>query len=285
MKKIKVAVVMGGNSSEREVSLMTGAGMIKNLDREKYEVVEVDFPKEKEKINGCDVVLLALHGRGGEDGQIQGYLETLGIKYTGCGVLTSALGMDKMIFRWIMERYSLPMAKLTNKVPCVVKPVDGGSSIGVTIVKKQSDLIKAIKEAKKYSKDVLVEEYLEGTEVSCGVLGNENVVALPVIEIVPDNGFYDYEAKYSDEGTRYFCPARISQVLTKKIQELSVEVFKAIKGRGYARIDFIIHKDEPYILEINSLPGMTPHSLIPQEARVAGMSYSQLLDRMIDLAA
>jgi len=283
-KKLKVGVVMGGESSEREVSLMTGGEMIKHLNKEKYDVIIIDFPKDLNKIDNCDVALLALHGKGGEDGQIQGYLETKNIKYTGSGILASAVGMDKMIFRWVMERFKLPMGQLTNKIPCVVKPVNGGSSIGVTIVQHQKDLSKAIKNAKKYSNEVLIEEYLEGIELSCGVIGNNNIVVLPVVEIIPKVGFYNFEAKYGDNKSEYICPAKISKKLTEKVQELAKQVYVAVKARGYARIDFIISKNKPYILEINTLPGMTSHSLIPKEAAVIGMSYSQLLDKIIELA-
>jgi D-alanine-D-alanine ligase len=285
MSKLKIAVLMGGNSSEREVSLSSGRTVVANLDKQKYEVLPVDLPSGLDDMVKWkpDFALIILHGRGGEDGQIQGYLETMGIKYSGCGVLASAVGMDKMIFRWVMERYGLPMAKLTNKVPCVVKPVDGGSSVGVTIVKKQEKLVEAIKWAKKYSNEVLVEEYLEGIELSCGVMGNEIVTALPVIEIRPKKDFFDYEAKYTAGFSEEICPAKISDSLKNKVQEMAVEVFKAIKGRGYARVDFIVHEGKPYILEINTLPGMTPNSLLPQEAREVGMSYSELLDKIIDL--
>lgn len=290
MKKLRIAVLMGGESSEREVSLSSGKTVLENLDKNKYEILAIDVPKELDKLLKWkpDFCLIILHGRGGEDGRIQGYLETNNIKYSGCGVLASAVGMDKMVFRWIMERFELPMAKLTNNAPCVVKPVDGGSSVGVTIVKKQEELVGAIKLAKKYCEDVLVEEYLSGTELSCGVIGNPasrsgQVVALPVIEIRPKTDFFDYKAKYTDGYSEEICPANISEQLTKKVQELAVEVFRAIKARGYARIDFIIHENKPYILEINTLPGMTPNSLLPKEAKVMGMSYSQLLDKIIDL--
>lgn len=290
MTKLKIAVLMGGVSSEREVSLSSGRTVVANLDKQRYDVLPIDLPSGLDELVKWkpDFALILLHGRGGEDGQIQGYLETMGIKYSGCGVLASAVGMDKMIFRWVMERYGLPMAKLTNKVPCVVKPVDGGSSVGVTIVKKQEKLVEAIKWAKKYSNEVLVEEYLEGTELSCGMIGNPStgsgqVQALPVIEIRPKKDFFDYEAKYTAGFSEEICPAKISDALRNKVQEMAVEVFKAIKGRGYARVDFIVHEGKLYILEINTLPGMTPNSLLPQEAREAGMSYSQLLDRIIEL--
>lgn len=290
MNKLRIAVLMGGTSSEREVSLSSGKTVMENLDTKKYETMAFDVPKELDMFIKWkpDFALIILHGRGGEDGTIQGFLETNGIKYSGCGVLASAVGMDKMMFRWVMERYGLPMAELTSKVPCVVKPVDGGSSVGVTIVKEQKKLLEAIEWAKKYSDDVLVEEYLPGVELSCGVLGNPmnvsgQVIALPVIEIRPKKDFFDYEAKYTVGFSEEICPANISGGLRAKVQELSIEVFKAIKGRGYARVDFMIHKDKPYILEINTLPGMTPNSLLPQEARAAGITFPQLLDRIIGM--
>jgi D-alanine-D-alanine ligase len=281
MNKLKVAVLMGGNSTEREVSLMSGREVINNLNKEKYEVIEVVVPEELEKVKKVDVAFLALHGKGGEDGIIQGYLESLGIKYTGCGVLASALGMDKRIFRMVAERENFLMAKETNKVPCVVKPVNGGSSVGVAIAKSEDELRKAIEEAKKYDNEVIVEEYIEGTEVSCGILGDE---VLPVIEIVPKKDFFDYEAKYTDGMSEEICPARLPSEITNKIQEETRRIFKIIGGKGYSRVDFIIKNERPYLLEINTLPGMTPNSLLPKEAKEAGYSYSQLLDKIIELS-
>jgi D-alanine-D-alanine ligase len=280
MSKIRVAVLMGGVSSEREVSLVSGREVMRNLDKEKYEVRGIDVPRELDKLGRPEVAFLALHGKGGEDGAIQGYLETLGIKYTGCRVLASAVGMNKMIFRKLMEREKLPMARLTQQSPCVVKPVNGGSSVGVSIVRKQEDLEKAINLAKKYG-EVMIEEYIEGREVSCGILGDQ---VLPVVEIVPKKEFFDYEAKYQEGMSEEICPAEIDKKVTQLVQKLSMEVFKAIGGRGYARVDFIIRKNRPYILEINTLPGLTPNSLLPKEAKVAGLSYSQVLDRIIKLA-
>jgi D-alanine-D-alanine ligase len=192
--------------------------------------------------------------------------------------------MDKVIFKKVMENSGFLMAKETNKVPCVVKPSNGGSSVGVSIVKSEVDLKKAIDEAKKYDTKVIIEEYIEGLEVSCGVIGNENPTALPVIEIRPKKKFFDYEAKYIKGMSEEICPAEISTDLTKDIQEKSVGVFKAIGGRGYARVDFIIRNGIPYLLEINTLPGLTVNSLIPQEAAAAGINYPQLLDKIIELA-
>jgi len=282
MAKLRVGVLMGGESSEREVSLMTGREMVKNLDKEKYEVMAVELPKDLRKIDKrIEVALIALHGKGGEDGVIQGYLESLGIKYTGCGVLASAIGMDKKIFRNLMVFNKLPTAKLVSRAPCVVKPVSGGSSVGISIVKKDSELEDAINKAKKYDNEIIIEEYIRGMEVSCGILGNE---VLPVIEIVPKNDFFDYESKYTDSGAEEICPARISKKLSERIQKMTLKVFETIKGEGYARVDFMIKNNKPYILEINTLPGMTATSLLPKEALALGMSYSHLLDKIIELA-
>lgn len=272
---------MGGDNTEREVSLMSGKEVIKNLDKDKYEVVGIVVPEELKKIKGVDMVFLALHGKGGEDGVIQGYLETLGIKYTGCGVLASAIGMNKKIFREVMMANKLLMPKLVTKVPCVVKPVNGGSSVGVTIVKSQNELEKAVNEAKKYDSEIIIEEYIEGVEVSCGMLGNE---VLPVIEIIPKKDFFDYEAKYTKGMSDEICPARLSEEITKMVQEETMKVFKMIGGRGYSRVDYIIKNDKTYLLEINTLPGLTSNSLLPKEALAAGISYTQLLDKIIELA-
>lgn len=318
MNKIKVMVVMGGRSSEREVSLVSGTEVVRHLDETKYEILPVEISvdgtcwksvnkrklleleyKIDRKLHEIgllknvepsgkiapnigvrpDVVFIALSGQYGEDGTIQGMLELMGLKYAGCGVLASALGMDKMMFRKLIEAEGLPMAKLTNRVPCVVKPINGGSSIGVKIVKDQNNLDKAVTEAKKYG-EVMVEEYIKGREFSCGILGD---LVLPVIEIIPKNDFFDYEAKYTNGMSDEICPAEIDDELRDKIQDLTMKVFKVIKGRGYARVDFIVKDNQPYILEINTLPGMTPNSLLPKEARAMGIEYPQLLDRMIEL--
>lgn len=282
MPKIKVAVLMGGESNERLVSLLSGKTVVDSLDREKYEIISVDVPFELEKIESFkpDIAMITLHGKGGEDGQIQGYLETVGLKYTGSGMLASAIGINKTIFRRLMEVENILMPKLTDKVPCVVKPVDGGSSIGVSIVLNQKDLEMAIKKAKQYSSEVVVEEYIEGREFSCGILGNQ---VLPVIEIKPKNQFFDYEAKYNEGKALEICPANISEEMTSQIQEIALKVFQIIGGRGCARVDMMMKDDKVYVLEVNTLPGMTQNSLLPQEAQTAGISYPELLDKMIEL--
>lgn len=283
MKKIKVGVVMGGESSEREVSLMTGEEMIKNLNKKKYKVVKIVLPFDFKKINNkiIDIALIALHGKGGEDGVIQGYLETLGIKYTGSGVLASAVGMNKKIFKKLMEANKILMPKVVTKSPCVVKPVNGGSSLGVSIVKNEEELETAVRKAKKYDDEVLIEEYIKGRELTCGVLAGK---AMPVIEIKSKNEFFDYRSKYSESGAKEICPAKISEKLRQRIQEISEGVFELIGTKSYGRVDFIFSKGKLYMLEVNTLPGMTRNSLLPKEAKMMGMSYSQLLDKIIDLA-
>lgn len=303
MKKIKVVVIMGGLSSEYEVSIMSGKEIAKNLDKNKYLVYPIVIDKKGgglEKIAKIkpDVAFLALHGKFGEDGKIQGYLESLGIKHTGSGILASAIGMNKIIFRKIVEKNNIlspkyivvdkknSSAKPPFKPPYFVKPFDGGSSVGVSLAPNLKELPKAIAIALKYSDMALIEKYIKGTEVSCGVLGNENPKALPVIEIRPNkNIFFDYKSKYSKKGANEIAPARISEELTKRIQKLSLSVYKIIGCSGYARVDFMLENgNKPVVLEINTLPGMTANSLLPKEARAAGISYSELLDMIISFA-
>lgn len=246
----------------------------------------------------ADLVFIAMHGPYGEDGTIQGLLELVGVPYTGAGVLASALKMDKPMFKKIMkaEKIRIPRYLVLEKkddskmvwkkfrLPVVVKPSAQGSSVGVTIVHKKNLLEKAIKKAFFYGPRIIIEEYLKGTEITCGILGNENPVALPLVEIVPKNEFFDYEAKYVPGKSEEIVPARIPPKLTKEIQNLAIKVFKAINCRGFGRVDIIICRGKPYVLEINTIPGLTPNSLLPKEAMAAGMTYSQMLDRIIELA-
>lgn len=250
----------------------------------------------EEKIN---VAFIAMHGPYGEDGTIQGLLELLNIPYTCSGVLASALGMDKIMFRKILaaEKINFPrflvfkkgdsskqVWQFFKKPPVFVKPYNQGSSVGASVVHRHEELKMALTKAFAYSNPVLVEEYLKGTEISCAVLGNESPVALPLAEIVPKKEFFDYEAKYSNGMSEEIVPARIPAKLTKMIQNLSVRIFKAIGARGVARVEFIIVGSKPYALEINTIPGLTSASIVPKEARGAGMTYPQLLDKLIELA-
>lgn len=245
-----------------------------------------------------EVVFIAMHGPFGEDGTVQGMLELAGIPYTGAGVMASSVGMNKIIFKKIMEQENIPMgdylvlgkkdkkSKIQKKFrfPFVVKPSDQGSSVGISLVRSQKELDQALKLAFSYSPKIIIEKYLKGIEISCGVLGNEDPIALPVIEILPKREFFDYKAKYDETQRDEIVPARISKRLTKKVQGLAIKVFQAIDCQGFGRVDMIISKGKPYVLEINTIPGLTPMSLFPKEAAAAGINYSQLLDRIIKLA-
>lgn len=305
-KKLKVAVLMGGDSSEHEVSLLSGKEVVKNLDRNKYHITPLLISKSGKGIEKIlnlkvDVVFIALHGKYGEDGSVQGLLETLRLPYTGPGVFASAIGIDKIAFRKIMESERLPIPKFTflkkrdnikkikkilGSPPYFVKPFNQGSSVGASPVKSIKNLDKALKLAFKYSDTVLIDEYLNGLELTCAVIGNENPKPLPVIEIRPLKGeYFDYLSKYSENGAEETVPARISKVLTKKVQDLAVRVYKAIGCRGFARVDFMLNsKGAPVILEINTVPGLTPASLFPKAALAANMPYPLLLDTIIKYA-
>lgn len=301
MKKIRLVVLMGGVSSEREVSLISGNEVVKNLDKEKYEVIPVDFNGDCTWVDEIkpDLVFIILHGKYGEDGTIQSLMESMDQRYTGSGVVASVLGMNKMFFKFLVNKENIKSPKAiflkdknvdidnlnTLGWPVVVKPVLGGSSIGISIVKSKEDLLKAINLAFEYDKEILIEEYIKGTEVSCSVIEDKSkLVALPVIEICPKNEFFDYKSKYNEKLCSEIVPARISDELNQKIFEISKKIFKLLKCSGMARLDFIIKNNEPYVLEINIIPGMTSKSLMPKEARAAGISYSDLLDKIVQSA-
>lgn len=295
---------MGGGGSEHEVSLASGKEVLKNFNLEKYEVESLVVENKKINIEEIkrvnpDVVFIVIHGTIGENGTIQKILEENGIRFGGCGSEASAIGMDKEKFKELMRQNNLPVPRgieinkndnfdlekiksLSEK--WVVKPVSQGSSVGVSIIDDLKKINEAMELAFRYDDRVLVEEFVEGVEVSCGILGNENPIALPVIEICPKNSFFDYEAKYTDGKCEEIVPARLSKEVTKKVQDISIKVFNLIGGKGFARVDFIIRKDEPVILEINTIPGLTPNSLLPKEAKAMRVSYSELLDRLIELA-
>ncbi|MEK7061318.1 MAG: D-alanine--D-alanine ligase [Patescibacteria group bacterium] len=287
-KKLRVAVLMGGRSPEYEISLISGKEVLANLPK-KYIGIPIVIPKNGNKwLNNlleakADICFIAMHGPFGEDGKIQGMLDTLGIKYTGSGVAASAIGIDKILFRKIMKAEDILMPKDTTKLPCFIKPHNQGSSIGASIVRNKTELARAIKIARRYSDKILIEEYLVGKELTCAVLGNNNPTPLPVIEIVPKKGeFFDYESKYSESGADEIVPARISKKLTKIVQELSIKVHQIIGAKGFSRVDFILKENKyPVILEINTIPGLTPMSLLPKAAKAYGLSYSELLDRII----
>lgn len=304
MKKIKVLLLMGGGGSEHEVSLSSGGEVLKNFDKEKYEVItmvmddqSLDMAKVKEI--SPEVVFIALHGGVGEDGTIQKIFEDEGIKFIGCGSEASKVGMDKIKFLELASEAGIPIPRGINVMKgelvdldvvkelsdkWVVKPAGQGSSVGVTIIDNLDDLDKALETAFGYEDRAIIEEFLPGVEVSCGVLGNQNPMALPIIEICPKNSFFDYEAKYTEGKCEEIVPARLSKEVTEKIQEYALKVFELVGARGFIRVDFVIKDGNPVILEMNTIPGLTPNSLLPKEAKVAGMEYPKLLDKMIELA-
>ncbi|WP_215141517.1 D-alanine--D-alanine ligase [Exiguobacterium qingdaonense] len=302
---MKVAVLYGGVSGEREVSLTSGKGMIDALTERGHDVTAIDFHPERANellTLDVDVVVSALHGKYGEDGRVQSLLEMAGIPYTGSGVLASALAMDKarakIIFAasgirvardvLIESKHSID-AKLSEwggEFPCVVKPAQEGSSNGLTIAMNEEMLREGIDKAFGCDSAVLVEQYIKGKELTVPVIGNfGKEEALPVIEIIPKNEYYDYESKYTEGGSKHVCPADISVELTTEVQKAAILAHRALGCSGYSRSDFLVSQTgEAYILETNTLPGMTPLSLFPDSAKTIGISYGELLERFIELA-
>lgn len=305
-KKLTVALLAGGKSAEREVSLKSGEQVFRTLDKERYEVLRYDprddlmrLAQDAEKI---DVALIILHGRLGEDGTIQGFLESLSIPYHGSKVLGSAVAMNKIFSKRLYEQAGLPVSPYviadrldsTNPawiaaqlgMPCVVKPENEGSSIGLSIVRREPELGDALRKAWRYDRRCLVEKYVSGIEITVAVLGNDTLEALPLVEIIPDDKyeFFDYEAKYTPGATREICPARLPGDLTEKARDYAKRAHLALGCRGYSRTDMIVAANEAYVLETNTIPGMTQTSLFPQAAAAAGISFPALLDRLIALA-
>jgi D-alanine-D-alanine ligase len=307
MTKKTIALISGGMSSEREVSLNGGNQVFEALDKEKYDIRRYDPKFDLGRLVSdaeiIDAALIILHGIYGEDGTIQGFLELLGIPYQGSGVLGSALAMNKLTAKQIYIQNGLPVPPYQAAVkgspfdadrcvdalglPLFVKPATGGSSIGMSRVTEKSALVPAIEKAWEYDTTVLIESYIEGTELTSAVIGNDDLDALPLVEIIPANPtstFFDYEAKYTPGGAHEICPARISPELTETMQELSKKAHRALNLRGYSRTDMILKDGKFYILETNTIPGMTRTSLLPLAAKTAGTGFSELLDRLIGLA-
>jgi D-alanine-D-alanine ligase len=305
----KVAVLMGGTSSEREVSLMSGAGVLKALLAKGVDAHAFD-PAERAldelKRDGFARCFIALHGRHGEDGTVQGALELLGIPYTGSGVMASAISMDKVMTKriWLHEGIPTPRYQLLRRgafdrkqvievpdalgLPVIVKPACEGSSIGVTKVTGYSGMVAAVEAASQLPDDILCEECIEGDEVTCPVLGEgDSAHALPVIRIVAPEGNYDYQNKYFTDVTQYLVPAGLPAGEEEAIQALVVKAYRVLGCRGWGRVDVMIDRvsRKPYLLEINTSPGMTGHSLVPMSAKAAGISYEDLCVRLLEDAA
>jgi D-alanine-D-alanine ligase len=296
----KVGVLFGGRSAEREVSLMSGSGVLKALQSKGVDAHGFD-PAQRglaelaaEKF---DRVFIALHGRYGEDGTLQGVLEQLGIPYTGSGVMASAIGMDKVMTKRIWLNHGLPTPRfvvLDSKnasseelrkvpdelgLPLMLKAPHEGSTIGISKVNSASEMQGGFDLCAKYDEMVLAEEFIAGRELTVPVLGKgRDARALPIVEICAPQGNYDYQHKYFSDDTKYLCPAPLDSALTKRIQEISVRAFNALGCAGWARVDFMLRAtdNEPLLLEINTSPGMTGHSLVPMSAKAAGVSYEDL---------
>jgi len=352
MRRMRVAVLMGGPSPERDVSLATGRQIAAAFDQTRYDVLPVEITVdgkwlfrpdlalpapaqhpgvpastattalaatdgvrgpvpvsfevavEQERV---DVAFIAMHGPYGEDGTVQGLLELLGVPYTGSGVLASALAMDKLRSRQLFAWHRIPVPtylSLTGEdwqdpkavhqrvahelgYPCVVKPNAVGSSIGVSLVRNSAQLDHAVDAALTYGPLVLIEEYVRGTELTCGIIDDPQTghpVALPLIEVVPHAEFYDYQAKYATGGSDHFVPARVSEALTQSATALALRAYQALGCEGMSRVDMIARGDQIVVLEINTIPGMTATSLLPDAAKAAGISFAQLLNRIVACA-
>ena len=294
-RELNITVMLGGPSAEREVSLRSGAAVAKALRSLGHEVQALD-PRDESWVlpPKTDVVFLALHGTYGEDGTVQRRLDELGALYTGCDAETSRIAFDKVLTKQRCVEAGVPTAKYlvlnSEKAPLpkgwqpplVVKPVRQGSSVGLQFVEQAGDWQKALAEALKFDSEVLIEEKIVGRETTVGILGGE---PLPIVEVRPKTGGYDYKNKYTTGCTEYFCPAEFDSAMTKRIQAAALGAFQAIGGRDYARVDVMVRAGgEPVVLEVNTLPGMTETSLLPKAAAVAGLNYAQLCQRMVELA-
>jgi D-alanine-D-alanine ligase len=296
----KVAVLFGGTSAEREISLLSGRGVLAALQSQGVNAHAFD-PAERDlgdlKREGFNRAFIALHGRGGEDGTVQGALELLRIPYTGSGVMASAIAMDKVMTKRVWTGLGLPTPRSITLdaqqqtrerlrtvpdelgLPLIVKAPHEGSSIGVVKVQGYSDMQGAVAEAMKYGNNVLIEEFVSGDELTCPVIGEgEHVRALPVVKIVAPEGKYDYQNKYFTDEVKYVVPSGLPAAEEAAIQRLAVAAYQAIGCRGWARADFMVRATDraPYLLEINTSPGMTSHSLVPKSAAAAGIGYEQL---------
>lgn len=352
MKKIKVGVVFGGQSTEHEVSVVSGSSVIKNLNKEKYEIcpmyikkngewylytkpveqIEIfkidEKPQELERIDNVfeklkeqEVIIPVLHGLYGEDGTIQGLLELLKLPYVGCKVLASSICMDKIYAKYIFERANLKQAKYivikanrkdenryeyiddkldykrvklekiadiveTNlKYPVFIKPSNSGSSVGISKAENKEELIKGIKAAREFDVEILIEQGIDGKEIECAVLGTDDVEASCVGQIISADEFYDYDSKYKNAESKVIIPANIDEDTGEKIRKIAIKAFKAVNGSGLARVDFFVGKEdnEIYINEINTMPGFTQISMYPKLWEHSGITYSEVLDKLIEM--
>ncbi len=301
----KVLVLYGGLSTEREISIRSGRAVASALNRKGYQVIEHDFHGRIEDVvseTAPDLVFIALHGRYGEDGTVQGALEFLKVPYTGSDILASSLCMNKLFTKYMFKALGIPTpgfhslrmgenvsfneaCKLLNSKRIVVKPNDQGSTIGISIVSDEDAFKKGLKEAFELSNIVLIEEYIKGTEVTVSVIGNyPEVKVLPVIEIIPVHEYYDFASKYTPGMSQHLIPARISDKARRLASDLGKKVYEEFGLRDFARVDMIVRDDYPYVLEINTIPGFTETSLVPDAAKASGMSFEDLVDFIVSQA-
>jgi D-alanine-D-alanine ligase len=305
-KKIEIALLAGGWSGERDISIKSGDAVYRALDKNRYNVTRYDPRDDLEPLikarKGIDLAFILLHGKFGEDGSIQGLLDLLGIPFVGSGVLTSAMAFNKKIAKDIFKNAGLDVVKdemiskdkefsvdqIMDRIgpSTVVKPVAEGSSLGVSICHNRKELIRGINQAFLYDQEVMVESHIQGREVTCCVIGGKELETLPIVEIMPERGheFFDYKAKYTAGVTKEICPARLPTTLKARVEDCAKRAHKALKCRTWSRIDMIIKGKEVFVLEINTIPGMTENSLVPLAAKAANVSLSQLLDRLIELS-
>src|SRR5438876_5129952 len=298
LSRQKIAVLMGGPGAEREVSLATGRGVSKALRSLGAEVAEIDVQDKDFELPGdVDLAFITIHGTFGEDGQLQKILERRGVAYTGEGVEGSETAFDKIRTKEKFQEHGVttPLWEVihlgqrpTLPVPIVVKPPREGSTVGVVIVKSQSEIESAIGEAAKYGRELLIEEFVPGRELTIGILGDQ---VLPILEIIPKGGFYDFINKYpflnpqAGGGAEHVCPAKIEAKLTRQIQDLALRAYRSIGLQVYARVDVLLPENaEPSVLEVNTIPGMTEASLLPEAAAAAGIKYDELCLRIIELS-
>lgn len=304
--KLHIALLAGGTSGERQVSLNGANSVEKALDSEKFLVRRYDPATDLARLATdaaeIDFAFILLHGLHGEDGTMQGFLDLLGIPYQGSGVLGSAIAMDKHLAKELYRLNGLPVADwqiVSNDapissgeliesfgLPMVIKPVHEGSSLGLTLARSEEQLLQGIERALRHDSHVMVEKYIKGRELTVGVFGNSELTALPIIEIVPGPGFdfFDYDAKYKEGATDEICPARVNDAITAQAQQYAIAAHRALRLRGYSRTDMILEDDGAmYLLETNTIPGMTATSLMPRMAVTHGLSFPQFLEKLIEL--
>ena len=289
---MKVAVVYGGPSPEADISRKSARSVISALKKKGHQVFEIELNEtiveELKKINP-EKVFIVLHGSPGEDGTVQGLLEITGFKYTGCNTETSAICMDKDVTKRILKTYGIPVPAGETyfkgdrvepvEFPCVVKPARTGSTVGISLARDEESFKRAVEEAFKYDSKILVEEYIEGRELTVAVINGK---ALPPVEIITESGFYDFDSKYTKPTTQYKVPAELTSRLEERIRKISEKTFKVLECKGAVRIDFRIDRwNNPYILEVNTIPGMTERSLLPKAARAAGIEFEDLIEEIL----